>query len=74
MSSVVDELPRRLVDPVVPEQLLRGLEARQRRRPLAGVLLAVEEDADLLAVALLADPHHRVLERPALARARSSPS
>ena len=73
--EVVDELPRRLVDRVVPEQLLRGLEARQRRRPLAGVLLAVEEDADATAVdalvgavagPVLADPHHEVLERAAL--------
>ena len=55
-----------LVDRVVAQQLLGGLEARQRRRPLAGVLLAVEEDADLRPVALLADPQHRVLERPAL--------
>ena len=72
--ELVDELPRRLVDPVVPEQLLRGLEARQRRRPLAGVLLAVEEDAHAPAVnplvgavagPVLPDPHHEVLERPA---------
>ena len=81
--ELVDELPRRLVDPVVPEQLLRGLEARQRRRPLAGVLLAVEEDADAAAVdplvgavarPLLPDPQHEVLERPALDVARSLPS
>ena len=62
----VDELLRRVVGAVVPQQLLRGLEARQRRRPLAGVLLAVEEDADLLAVALLPDSQYRVLERSAL--------
>ena len=73
--ELVDELARRLVDPVVPEQLLRGLEARQRRRPLTGVLLAVEEDADAppvdplvgaVAGPVLPDPHHEVLERPAL--------
>ena len=63
--EVVDELPRPLVDRVVAEQLLGRLEAGQRRRPLAGVLLAVEKHADLGAVPLLADPHHRVLERPA---------
>ena len=72
--ELVDQLPRRLVDPVVPEQLLRGLETGQRRRPLTGVLLAVEEDADAAAVdalvgavarPVLADPQHEVLERPA---------
>ena len=35
------------VDRVVAQQLLGGLEARQRRRPLTRVLLAVEEHADL---------------------------
>ena len=66
MSRLSTSFRVRWVDRVVAQQLLGGLEARQRRRPLAGVLLAVEEDADLLAVALLADPQHRVLERPAL--------
>ena len=64
--EVVDELPRPRVDRVVAEQLLGGLEAGQRRRPLACVLLAVEEHADLRSVAVLADPHHGVLERPPL--------
>ena len=62
--EVVDELTRLRVDRVVAEQLLGGLETCQRRRPLAGVLLAVEEDADLRAVALLADPQHGVLNGP----------
>ena len=73
--QLVDQLPRRLVDSVVPEQLLRGLEARQRSRPLAGMLLAVQEDADATAVnalvgavprPVLPDPQHEVLERTAL--------
>ena len=64
--EVVDQLARAPVDRVVAQQLLGGLQARQRRRPFTRVLLAVEEDADLRAVALLADAHDRVLERPAL--------
>ena len=65
MSRLSTSFRVRGVDRVVAEQLLGGLEAGQRRRPLAGVLLAVEEHADLRAVTLLADPHHRVLERTA---------
>ena len=49
-SSVSTSLLHVRVERVVPQQLLGGLEARQRRRPLAGVLLAVEEHADVLAV------------------------
>ena len=63
--EVVDEPAGRRVDRVVAQQLLGRLQARQRRRPLAGVLLAVEEDADPGAVALLSDPHDGVAERPA---------
>ena len=55
---------------VVAQQLLRGLEARQRRRPLTRVLLAVEEDADLRAVAPLPDPQHVLLERARAGRGR----
>ena len=45
--EVVDEVPRPPVERVVVEQLRGGLQAGQRRRPLTGVLLAVQEDADL---------------------------
>jgi hypothetical protein len=43
----------------------------QAGRPLASVLLAVEEDADLGAVADGADPVHALLERTALHVRRS---
>ena len=61
--EVVDEAAGRRVDRVVAQQLLGRLQAGQRRRPLAGVLLAVEEDADPGAVAPLSDPHDGVAER-----------
>jgi hypothetical protein len=68
--EVVDEPLRHRVDRVVAEQLLGGLEAGERRRPLPGVLLAVEEHTHLVALLLvrrlLADPKDRVLEGPAL--------
>ena len=57
---------RARIDGVIAEQLLGRLETGQRRGPLTRMLLAVRKDADLRAVAALADPHHLVFERPAL--------
>ena len=64
--EVVDQLLRRRIGRVVTDQPFAGLQARDRRHPLASVLLAVDEDADLRTVAHLADPQHLHLERPAL--------
>jgi hypothetical protein len=64
--EVVDQLARLRMDRVVAQQAFGRLEAGDRRDPLARVLLAVDEDADLGAVALLADPEHLHLERRAV--------
>ena len=72
MSRLSTSCRRVRVDRVVAEQLLGGLEAGERRRPLARVLLAVEEHADLGAVAALADPQHRSTGTARAGRGRSS--
>ena len=63
--EVVDELRRLGIGAVVAHEALRGLEADARGRDLAGVLLAVEEHADLGAVAHLADAQHVLVLRAA---------
>ena len=66
----VDERGRLRVAPVVAQEPLRGLEADARGRDLVAVLLAVEEDADLRTVTVLADPQHPLVLRPARERRR----
>ena len=69
--DVVQQLLGLGVRGVVAHEPLGGLDAGQARRPLASVLLAVEEDADLGAVADGADAVHALLERAALHVRRS---
>ena len=64
----VDERGRLGVGPVVAQEPLSGLEADARGRDLVAVLLAVQEHADLGAVARLADPQHVLRLRPARER------
>ena len=71
--ELVDVLLRRRVGRVVANEPLRGLEARDRRHPLAGVLLAVEEDADRVVAPVLADPVHLLVERAPLDVPRIGP-
>ena len=70
MSSPSTNAGRLRVGPVVAHEPLRGLEADARGRDLVAVLLAVEEDADLRAVARLADPQHVLGLRAARERRR----
>ena len=66
----VDVLLGRRVRGVVAQEPLGGLEARDVGDPLTGVLLAVEEDADRVVRAVLADPVHLLGERALLDVAR----
>ena len=71
--ELVDVLLGRRVGRVVAHEPLGGLEARDRGDPLAGVLLAVEEHADRVVRAVLADPVHLLRERALLDVARVRP-
>ena len=64
--EVVDELLRLRIGRVVAHEPLARLHARDRGDPLTRVLLAVDEHADLRAVADLADAQRLHLERAAL--------
>ena len=61
--EVVDVRRRRRVGAVVLQQAVRRLEGDQRADPLTGVLLRIDEEPGLRAVADLADPQDVLLVR-----------